>query len=72
MTSSRLVRMANQIATCVPDQQAAGVQTASHLKSFWTPAMIDALAEEAVRDPESISEPVRAALGALRPGVGRG
>jgi hypothetical protein len=72
VTLSRLARMANQIAMSVPDRAVAADQTAVHLRSFWTPAMIDALVTEAVENPSSVSPVVHEALGILRPEAARG
>ena len=65
MSTSRLARMANQIAASVPDQSQATAQTAAHLQAFWTPAMIDALLLESAADPGLLSEPARDALDLL-------
>jgi len=68
MRTTTLVKMANQIAVSVPDQAAAIDQTAAHLRMFWTPTMIDTLAEHLDDQPESVSATVREAVRTLRPG----
>ena len=59
------MQMANQIAANVPDQQRAAEQTATHLRSFWAPVMIDDLRAEAGQEPEQVSPAVHAALATL-------
>jgi hypothetical protein len=67
MKTDSLVKMANQIAISVPDQGAAVDQTATHLRSFWTPAMIDTLADYRHQHPDSVNATVGSALDILRP-----
>ena len=67
MRTASLVKMANQIAASVPDQAMAVDQTAAHLRMFWTPGMIDTLAEHVVDHPDSVTPTVRNAVGLLRP-----
>ena len=67
-----LVKMANQIAANVPDQSMAVDQTVTHLRSFWSPAMIDILARHARTEPDSVSATVHAALDILRPEYAHG
>lgn len=69
MSTEHLVRMANQISANVPDREAPATQTAAHLASFWTPAMIDNLAQRVEAQPEAVTPGVRAALAILRPGA---
>ena len=64
---AKLVRMANQISASVPDATHAADQTASHLRMFWAPSMVDELAVAAHEDPAAVTPAVRAALSALRP-----
>ena len=68
MRTEHLVRMANQIAANVPDQQRAAEQTAAHLRAFWAPAMIDDLAAHAASHPDDLVPAVHAALSTLRLG----
>ncbi|MEI6360877.1 MAG: formate dehydrogenase subunit delta [Actinomycetes bacterium] len=72
MTVESLVKMANQIAVSVPDQGAAVEQTVTHLKSFWAPAMIDALARHRADHPDAVSPTVATALDILRPEYAHG
>jgi hypothetical protein len=65
--TARLVRMADQIAASVPVPARAADQTATHLRTFWAPAMIDDLAAVARADSGAVSPAVREALAALRP-----
>lgn len=67
MRDDRLVAMANQIASNVPDPAHAAEQTAAHLRAFWAPVMIDDLAAIAHVRPERVTPAVREALAALRP-----
>ncbi len=69
MSADHLVKMANQIGVSVPDQSAAAAQTAAHLRSFWTPSMIEELARHCVDHPEAASSTVRSALDLLHPEV---
>lgn len=61
-TPERLVMMANQIARNLAHEDDPTTATAAHIRSFWTPAMIDMLkGEEGVMlDPAA-----RAALASL-------
>jgi len=68
MSSAPLVKMANHIAANVPTRDDAATETTQHIRRFWTPAMIDALAREVAGDPAAVSAPVQAALASLRPG----
>jgi hypothetical protein len=72
MRIESLVKMANQIAASVPDQGVAVDQTVTHLRSFWSPAMIDILARHAQTEPESVSRTVHSALDILRPEYAHG
>jgi NADH-dependant formate dehydrogenase delta subunit FdsD len=63
--------MANQIAASVPVQSRAAELTAAHLRNFWAPSMIDELHAMVLRDPDLVTEPVRHALGELRPRAAR-
>ena len=67
MRDDRLVRMANQIAANVPDPARAAEQTAAHLRGFWAPSMIEALAVVAAEQPERLTAAVREALSFLDP-----
>ena len=67
MSAEHLVKMANQIGMSVPDQSAAATLTAAHLKSFWSPSMIEELARYGVDHPEAVSTTVRSAIDLLRP-----
>lgn len=67
MSTAPLVKMANHIASNVPSQHDPAAETAAHIQRFWTPAMIDALSRQVADDPSSVSAPVLAALGTLRP-----
>lgn len=67
MRDDRLVRMANQIAASVPDPSRADELTAAHLRGFWAPSMIEALAVVATDDPDRVDPAVHAALARLRP-----
>lgn len=58
--------MANQISRNVPDQAHAAQQTAAHLRTFWTPAMIAALADEVRTDTSDVRPEVTAALALVR------
>ena len=69
MSTEHLVRMANQISANVPDREAPARQTAAHLASFWSPAMIDDLAQRAAVEPTAVTPGVLAALALLRPPV---
>ena len=66
MRVESLVKMANQIAISVPDQTAAVEQTATHLKSFWSPAMIQDLDSFRHEHPEAVNQTVGLALDSLR------
>jgi len=67
MITERLVTMANQIAASVPVQADAAGLTATHLGSFWSPAMIDELSEFARAHPEALTPAAAEALARLRP-----
>ena len=68
MTDSSLVRMANQIAANVghlPADEAAHA-VATHLRSFWTPAMRQDLIDLVDQDPDAVVPLVGTALESLR------
>lgn len=62
MMTQRMVVMANQIADNVPDRGRAAEETAVHLRSFWTPAMLTALREYARTHPHDLEPNVHRAL----------
>jgi formate dehydrogenase subunit delta len=66
MRTARLVQMANQISTNVPDRGRAAELTAEHLRAFWTPAMVDELAAHAADHPDELSSEVLNSLALLR------
>ena len=67
MITGRLVAMANQIARGVPDRRHVTEEVATHLRSFWTPSMIDELADYAPAHEGELEPEVLDALGVLRP-----
>lgn len=67
MRTEHLVKMANQIAANVPDPANAAQQTATHLRTFWAPVMIDDLVAIAHDSPDAVAPAVHEALSALRP-----
>ena len=63
---AHLVKMANQIATNVPNRLEIAEQVATHMRSFWTPEMRRDI-EEIERDyPDDLVPDVHAALAILR------
>jgi len=58
----RLVKMANQIASNIPTRTEVPAQVGQHLRQFWTPGMLAALAQIADDTPEQLSPEVHAAL----------
>lgn len=66
MSTAHLVKMANQISASVPDRASVPEQTAAHLKTFWTPSMIAALAAHTRERPDAVEPSVLAALELLR------
>ncbi len=66
MRPDHLIKMTNQIAISVPDRASAAQQMAAHLKNFWSPAMIDALADYAAGGATDVSPEVVSALALLR------
>jgi hypothetical protein len=66
MMTTRMVDMANQIAMSVPDRDRAAEETASHLVSFWSPAMIAALDAYAADHRDDLSAEVHDALAIWR------
>lgn len=67
MRTEHLVKMANQIAANVPDPARSAAQTATHLRTFWAPVMIDDLVAIVRDSPDAVTPAVREALSALRP-----
>ena len=67
MSAASLVKMANHIASNVPARHDPAAETAAHIQRFWSPAMIDSLAQQVADDPSSVSTPVQSALATLRP-----
>ena len=68
MNDSSLVRMANQIAANVahlPAPEAADA-VATHLRSFWTPAMRQDLIDLVDDDPQAVVPLVMTAVESLR------
>lgn len=62
MTEPHVVKMANQISMNVPDRSRVAEQTATHLRSFWAPVMIDELARCVSAEPGAVTPEVIAAL----------
>lgn len=67
MTESSVVRMANQIALNVPDRANAAAATATHIRTFWAPSLIEDLQAEVDDDPTCVNDIVLAALAELNP-----
>jgi predicted secreted protein len=67
MTQSSVVRMANQIALNVPDRANAAAATATHIRTFWAPSLIEELQAEVDDDPTCVNDIVLAALAAISP-----
>jgi hypothetical protein len=62
MTEPHVVKMANQISANVPDRSRVAEQTATHLRSFWAPVMIEELARCVIAQPDIVTPDVVAAL----------
>jgi formate dehydrogenase subunit delta len=68
MDDSKLVRMANQIATFFATQpgEAQAAEVAGHLKAFWEPRMLQALYAHIDAGGAGVSPLVLDAVGQLR------
>lgn len=62
---AHLVKMANQIAANAPVPSASASQVATHLRTFWTPAMRADLTEVAKGHPGLLRADVISALESL-------
>lgn len=62
---AHLVKMANQIAANAPVPSASASQVATHLRTFWTPAMCAELVEIAKGHPGLLRADVISALESL-------
>lgn len=64
MSTEKLVRMANQIATFFQSQpgEDQADRVAAHLKDFWGPDMRNALKDYAAQDDSQLNDLVKRAL----------
>jgi uncharacterized protein Yka (UPF0111/DUF47 family) len=62
---ARLVKMANQIASNVPNRDDIATQVAHHLRTFWTPVMRGDITEIARQQPKALAAQVHDALDQL-------
>lgn len=67
MTEPSVVRMANQIALNVPDRANAAQATATHIRTFWAPSLIEDLQALVAANPTCVNDIVLAALAELNP-----
>ena len=61
-----LVKMANQIASNVPNRSDIAGQVAAHMRSFWTPVMRREIIEIARNHPDALAAEVHDALDQLQ------
>lgn len=61
-----LVKMANQIASNVPNRSDIAGQVATHMRSFWTPVMRRDIIEIARSHPDALAAQVHDALDQLQ------
>lgn len=61
-----LVKMANQIASNVPNRSDVAGQVVTHMRSFWTPVMQADIQQIAREHPETLTADVHQALEQLR------
>ena len=69
MNTEHLVKMANQIAgffASYPDQEAAAVETATHLRKFWAPPMRERLIAHAQEAGDDLAPVARRAVALLQ------
>jgi hypothetical protein len=67
MNEPHVVKYANQIALNVPDRAHAAQATATHIRTFWAPSMIEELLVCVAEDPTCVNDIVLAALTELNP-----
>lgn len=63
---AHLVKMANQIASNVPNRDDIAGQVANHLRTFWTPVMRADIIEIALSHPQELAAQVHDALDRLQ------
>ncbi len=62
LSGHRLVAMANQIASNVPNREAVAQQLVQHIEQFWTPPMRQELRDLAATNPELFDTAVLSAV----------
>ena len=67
--ADKLIRMAEQIAANMAytdDQAVVAAKIADHLSRFWDPRMLQAIKEQSVSEPDSLSPVLLVAVSSLR------